>query len=313
MTADNANGLFADALYYLRDCPTVSTRHGKAKATTKPTVWTVRRPWERVLYHPSRKANPYFHVMETVWMFAGRNKVDWLLQFNSGMEQYADDGVVNGAYGHRWRNHFGRDQIFGVIRELKRDRDSRQAVIAMYDPAIDHDPNWRDRPCNTHIYFRVVGHHLDMTVCNRSNDLVWGMCGANIVHMTYLHELVSSALNIPMGHYHVMTNNLHIYEPHWHLFDSPLVYDQYKDQDLFGLPLLGENETDVMELLNECEQFVKYGDEITYKSNWLEKVVKPMYGHYQCRRNGDKDTYDVEETQADDWALAESKWREWHD
>ena len=37
----------------------------------------------------------------------------------------------------------------------------------------------KDVPCNTHAYFAINAEgSLDLTVCNRSNDLVWGCLGA---------------------------------------------------------------------------------------------------------------------------------------
>ena len=213
--AVNVNDWYTSALYTLRDGEIEKTRNGHVRTLQSPQLFTVQNPRERVLFHPKRNANPYLHVMETVWMFAGSNEVDFLLPFSKQMGEYANDGVVNGANGLRWRTHFNRDQIIGTIQELKERPDSRQAVIAMYDPSQDYSPHWKDRPCNTHIYFRVVNGKLDMTVCNRSNDVVWGMCGANAVHMTYLQELVASGIRRPVGRYHVMTNNLHIYEHHW--------------------------------------------------------------------------------------------------
>ena len=227
--ADNVNDLFQDLLYKVRaEGNLQETRNGKAYSMKTPTLFSMRYPDERVLFHPERKANPYFHVMETVWMFAGSKDVEWLQQFNKGIARYADsDGTINGAYGHRWLHHFGVDQIRNAINELNRDPDTRQAVIVMYDPSTDYLPHYNDRPCNTNIYFRKREDRLDMTICNRSNDIVWGACGANAVHMSYLHELVAASTNLRQGTYYVMSNNLHIYEPHWHFLDHPLCVDLY--------------------------------------------------------------------------------------
>jgi thymidylate synthase len=275
----------------------------------RPITFCITNPRGRVLYCHQRKANPYFHVMETVWMFAGSKDATFLTPFNSNMNQYMEpDGTIHGAYGHRWRNHFHRDQILWAIRTLQEDPESRQVVIGMYDPHKDHFLHWKDRPCNTHIYFRIVNGALDMTVCNRSNDVVWGACGANVVHMTYLQELVASGLKIPMGTYWVMSNNIHIYQHHWGLLGNPLPFKYDADP----LPLMGQNESDPWELLQECELFVQYATEHKYKSSWINKVVVPMYEHYQCRLNGDKDSYDTAEVEAEDWRVACDLWREWH-
>jgi hypothetical protein len=181
----------------------------------------------------------------------------------------------------------------------------------MYDTDRDSYAGWKDRPCNTHIYFRLVNGSLDMTVCNRSNDAVWGMCGANAVHMTYLQELVALAIRTPVGRYHVMTNNLHIYDRHWPMLSGPQTFDYYEQDGIEPYPLL-HGEMDYYELLNECAMFVANDVDGYYKSRWINDVVVPMYEHYQCRLNGDKLTYDTNETMATDWRLAENHWREAH-
>ena len=185
-------------------------------------------------------------------------------------------------------------------------------MIGMYDPSIDAHPKWKDRPCNTHIYLRIVSGHLDMTVCNRSNDAVWGMTGANAVHMTYLQEMIACGIGKPVGRYYVMTNNLHIYEHHWPSLASPQTYDYYRENiGVTPYPLM-VGELEVSELMEECERFVGYGAAGDYTSGWINDVVVPMYEHYMCRLNGDKDTYDLMETKATDWRLAEKLWRRWH-
>jgi len=309
--AVNVNDWFSDALWALRaEGVKQDSRNGRVIAIERPMLFTVARPEERVLFNPKRMANPYLHVMETVWMLAGDNEVDFLLTFSKQMEAYANGGVINGAYGHRWRNHFGRDQIKGVVKELTEDLNSRQAVIGMYDPAVDHHRHWNDRPCNTHIYFRADGGELDMTVCNRSNDVVWGMCGANAVHMTYLQELVARALGMEVGFYNVMTNNLHIYEHHWHLLEGPGSYNLYGPK-VKPYPILHEGE-EVRDLLIDCENFVQHQEDWYYRTKWMKDVVLPMHGHYMCRLNGDKDTYDINENKATDWRTAEELWRSWN-
>jgi len=315
--ATNVNDLFEDLLWKIRpqtgESVVEDSRAGVVYTMPTPVVFTMERPMERVLFCPKRKANPYFHVMETVWMLAGEQSVDFLLPFNSNMVSFAeDDGNIHGAYGHRWRNHFDHDQILMVIDRLKADPTTRQAVIAMWDGSNDLFSHYRDRPCNTQLMFRAVDGRLHMSVTNRSNDLVWGACGANAVHMTYLHELVARATGLEQGRYIVFSNNLHIYERHWEMLENPACHDLYQSVEVEPFPILhqGEHHTD---LLKDCEEFIWEGDSKMYRTRWVNEVVVPMYGHYQCRLNGDKHTYDLSETSATDWKAAEQLWRIWHD
>lgn len=160
---------------------------------------------------PVRKANPFFHLAEAMWMLAGREDLDFLLTFNKSFGQYSDDGVkIRGsAYGIRWRSWFGVDQIDKLVAELT-NNESRRAVLTQWDPA-DLNLNSKDVPCNLQTLFIVRNGYLDMTVTNRSNDLVYGMYGSNIVHFTILHQYVAAKLNLPVGVYRQVSNCLHIY------------------------------------------------------------------------------------------------------
>ena len=88
----------------------VQTRNGLALELPMPVITTYTHPEERVLFYKGRDANPYFHLMESLWMLAGRNEVDWISQFNGRINTYSDDGeYFHGAYGFRWREWFTKD------------------------------------------------------------------------------------------------------------------------------------------------------------------------------------------------------------
>lgn len=257
-----------------------NSRNGRVVTLQEPFMLTLKDPTRRIIRCPIRDANPFFHLMETVWMFAGKRDCEWLLQFNKRIGEYANDGVINGAYGWRWFEHWG-NQPLAVAQMLKRDNETRQAVIAMWDPSYDLQPHWKDRPCNTHIYFRVVKGMLDMTVCNRSNDLVWGMFGANIVHLTFLHEFVATAADLPLGKYRVFTNNLHFYRDLYpngeHIWDN-IVQGRESPRDSMNL-VTADN---YRMFRVECEAFIR-GDYKDLGNHWLRWVAQPMKDAYLSR------------------------------
>lgn len=197
------------------------SRNGKVLTVPMPVALLYRNPRERVLFHPERDANPFLHFFESLWMLAGRNDAAYMTRLAQNFAAYSDDGTTfNGAYGFRWREHFAHDQLTLIVQQLRADPSSRRVVLSMWDG--HHDPaaaegGSRDVPCNTHIYFRIVGGLLNMTVCNRSNDLIWGACGANVVHMSYLQEYLAARIGCEVGQYWQISNNLHVYEPHWPL------------------------------------------------------------------------------------------------
>jgi len=249
--------------------------------------------------------------MEAIWMMAGSDQVDWLLQFNSGFGKFAEpDGTVHGAYGYRWRKRWTIDQVLWVINILKTDPTSRRAVIAMWDPLFDLGAHKADLPCNTHIYFCIRDEMLDMTVCCRSNDILWGAYGANAVHMSVLQELIAFELGVPVGMYHQMSNNYHAY------LDLPIVQsfldnppepvEYYQQNRVTEVPLLFKE--DIRMFIEDCEDMV-HGRKPT-RVDFLRCVAEPMRESYLLRKEG---VHMPMEDQSIDWFRAYTEWCERRD
>lgn len=303
----NVPELYAEAIINMKNNGVVeNTRNGPVLAMQGPTILELTDPRRRVLFDEVRDANPFYHVMETIWMLAGGRDITWLEQFNKGIANYCDPGTSywHGAYGYRWRANFGIDQIHAVIRVLQEDPLSRRAVLGMWDPAIDMDSH-NDLPCNTHIYFRATREgELDMLVCNRSNDLVWGALGANVVHMTFLHEMIASAVDMELGTYRVITNNLHIYK---NLKNFDKIMDTWGEMDAYHLhaapvELLAEDEL-YKDLLEDCEQLIDF-ERPKLKTAWGQSVALPMRDSYFNRKSGGTGISHANQIQASDWRIA---------
>ena len=191
------------------------SRNGPVIRMEGPVLLCYNRPTERVLFWPQRDANPFFHLVEAVWMLAGRRDVNTLVKYAKQIGEYSDDGqIFNAPYGYRWRHHFQVDQIALIAERLRENPNCRRQVLSNWDPYQDL-PNQasKDLPCNTQAYFqRGFNGELDITVVNRSNDLVWGCCGANAVHFSFLQEYVAYKIGCPVGKYYQFTNNLHVYK-----------------------------------------------------------------------------------------------------
>jgi hypothetical protein len=213
INARNVNEAYVIGLGYLRAVGEhQDSRVGKVLVAPEPVTTVYRVPSERVLFNVARDANPFFHLFEGLWMLAGRNDVEWIDRYNSTFKQFSDDGVIfNAAYGFRWRKHFDTDQLEDLIKMLRRDPETRRAVISMWDPYADFDSEGKDFPCNLNIAFRINHKRLHMTVFNRSNDMIWGAYGANAVHMSMLHEYMCAMTHNMMGNYYQVSNNMHAY------------------------------------------------------------------------------------------------------
>jgi thymidylate synthase len=214
---------------------TSPSRVGDVRLIPEPVTLTYYEPRQRVLFNQARDCNPFFHLYEAMWMLAGRNDIAPLAYYSSGYPAQVDDGngVANGAYGYRWRKaqyidlssdpSLGEtpynicDQLTVVIDHLKRKPESRRVVLQMWnvkDDLLKIDSS-KDVCCNTAVYFMILNGKLEMTVTNRSNDLIWGSLGANFVHFSFLQEYIANCLGIEVGYYHQFSNNLHSYTSRW--------------------------------------------------------------------------------------------------
>lgn len=293
----NVNQALTDGIWVMKSSGIQEqSRNGPVLVAPGPVLTTYVRPWERVLFNEKRDCNHVFHLVEAIWMLAGRNDVGTLLPFNSQYGKYAeDDGLVWGGYGTRWRVSFGHDQIQRVIALLKKDPESRRAVIQMWAPGADLEVSItkKDVPCNTTMYFDLRGGVLNMTVCNRSNDMLWGAYGANAVHLSMLQELIASALRAPVGKYRQFSNNMHLYT------DLPMVKDFLENppinDDLYGsraspLEMVARDES-WEDFLEDCQHFcVQAGALPTHglKTRFV-RMVDALAMSYRARKAGIRD------------------------
>ncbi len=263
-----------------------TSRAGDVLRIPEPVLVAYERPWERVLFNQARDCNPFFHLLESFWMLRGARDVKTVAWANSRMREFSDDGnVFHGAYGYRWRNHFGFDQLADIIDELRADPGSRRVVLQIWDCRCDLGRRIvsRDKPCNTQAYFAIDNGQLVMTVCNRSNDMIWGMLGANVVHFSFLQEYIAQQVGVPMGRYYQFTNNLHVYTERW----KPEVWEPFH-RDYY---------TSTIETVPMGKTFNR-------------DVVFPMlmaFGWHK-RRDYDRALDRIERVEADDWRFAGTTW-----
>ena len=115
-------------------------------------------------------------------------------------------GQVNSNYGAQWER---RGQLDKVIKMLRRNPNTRQATISIYD-GKEMDQYKYDTPCTYAIQFTVVNDKLNMCVTMRSNDLWYGFCNDQY-QFSMLQMMVAERLNIEVGEYYHYAHNLHLY------------------------------------------------------------------------------------------------------
>ena len=299
------------------------SRNGKVVRYMLPRLFTYTDPCSRVLQHKGRRANPFFHLYEAIWTLTGSNVVTDLAKFAKQVLAYSDDGETwHGAYGNRWRNHFGGDQLATIINSLKSNPADRRLVLQMWDPRSDlqdfkhsfdpkYTPGWmtvpfhKDVPCNTHAYLqtrkvfengesdKVTEILLDLTVMNRSNDIIWGMLGSNYVTFSILLEYIAGMTGLKVGFYHHFTANAHIYLDQ---FPKDLLQGDWHDEEFLDdvvivpaserIPLVTSPEN----FDDECKRFV--ADPLStkrYQNDFFNAIAVPMMHTHNHLKNKELD------------------------
>ena len=343
-----------------------TSRNGPVLMREDPVMVTYTHPKERVLFNQARDANPFLHLYEALWMLAGRNDVAPLAYYAKQFERYSDDGkTLNGAYGNRWRHAKGElihgpfekhgveadwenvDQLRILIDHLKADPNSRRAVLQMWyveDDLLKIGTS-KDVCCNTAVYFSIRTVHfgpalsmrgphipskdisyLDMTVTNRSNDMIWGMLGGDFTTFSFLQEYMAAQIGVEVGRYTQMTNNLHVYENNWKpdewlkWYESTEEWDSQLSRDgdysfvTKSIPLI----KDPAKFDEELPKFVETysGDNperktwVDYSEPFFDKVAQPMMTAFYAYK---KKSYDLalsycKDIIADDWRIAATNW-----
>lgn len=308
----NVNDIFPLGIMYL-NCSGEErqSRNGPTLELMYPTTVRYSCPNERVLFSKERDANPFFHLFESLWMLAGRNDVEFLKEYNKGMAQYSDDGQgFNAAYGQRLRQHFEKDQLHEVIELLRRNPDDRQAVLQIWDVA-DLGKETLDKACNLTIVPRIRHGKLDWTVYNRSNDYVYGMLGANAVHMSVIQEYVASMIGVEVGNYWQVSNCCHAYtdNPVWQrVKDLPIcVEDPYKNGTVKPFKLVSDRSFWDFDLTRWME--CPWADN-NYVDPFFNFVAKPMAIAHRAHKDSNEGLKYVGAIQASDWRLACINWLE---
>lgn len=308
------------------------SRNGPVRLFPGPVTTVYEEPRERVIFYQERDANPFFHLFESLWMLAGRNDVKYVAHFVKRMRTFSDDGkTLHGAYGARWLKWFQQptpdgegfmlqDQLLDTIEALKRDPNSRRQVISMWDGHVDPvvaREGGKDVPCNTHIYVSIgVDGRLDMTLCNRSNDIVWGAYGANAVHFSYLQEFLAAGVGVEVGRLWQMSNNLHAY--HTTLEQVKAIpqlppYNPYAEGLVAPYPLVS---TSIQHWREDLSVFLDVGPTPGLRDPFFRRVAIPMWLAHEAYKQGEGlERYELafqnlSNCHAADWRVAAQEWLE---
>ncbi len=134
------------------------------------------------------------------------------------LEQYRQemlDGILDfeierGNWAYTYHSRMA-EQLPFILRELRRNPDSRRAVIDVRDWRHDAAEGNENPACLQHLQFFIRGGALHLKILFRSNDA----CKATFMNafaLIMLQKRVADELGIAMGSYTHRANSFHCYE-----------------------------------------------------------------------------------------------------
>jgi thymidylate synthase len=171
----------------------------------------ILNPLDNKINTKFRKWNESYAMIEWDWYMSQNRSVEDIKKIAKIWDKmHNGNNIVNSNYGYQWNRN---GQLDYVIEELKRNNNSRRAVISIYDGKEHLDYKF-DTPCTLNITFNIFNNKLNMSVLMRSNDLWYGFCNDQYC-FSNLQKYVSDKLNLNIGTYFHFSNNLHIYNKHF--------------------------------------------------------------------------------------------------
>lgn len=185
------------------------SRDGMVIGEVINAISVIEDPTKNVLLSPIRKLSMRYAIGEFLWYLSGSNKLKEISKYTKNWERFSDDGEnLNSCYGWCIKHKFGFDQYEYVKELLKKDRNTRQAVIHIKEPS--NKPS-KDINCTVCLQFFIRENKLYLTTYMRSCDLWYGF-PYDVFNFCNLQVLLSMELGVELGTYTHICGSLHLYE-----------------------------------------------------------------------------------------------------
>ena len=189
-------------------------------------------PYYPILDFEPRPINWRYFTGELAWYIKAEPQIKFINNFSSFWKTICPDGVANSNYGTLlFKDHpssliesepgiRGVNQLEWAYNCLKKDKDSRQAVVFFNSPYFQYEGN-KDFVCTMYVKFWISKNHLEMKVQMRSNDIFFGLTydapWFSTLHQNMHLELKKLYPELKLGVYYHCADNIHIYERHFEL------------------------------------------------------------------------------------------------
>ena len=187
----------------------ILSRDGDVIGEVINAITVINNPINNILKSDVRKLSMKYAVGELLWYMSANPKLKEIQKYTRGWDRMSDDGVnVNSNYGYCIKEKYGFDQLDYIINELRKNPQSRRAVIHIKEPSNKES---NDVNCTVCLQFFVRNEKLYMTTYMRSNDMWFGF-PYDVFQFTSLQILLSMILELELGTYTHVAGSLHLYK-----------------------------------------------------------------------------------------------------
>lgn len=193
--------------YVLNQGEEIAPRGMKTYEVLNATIEVIK-PWNIPLTLENRTLNQKIGALECLQLVGQISIPEVMTETVKTFERFLDHGIFHGAYGPRIHGNLAK-----IVELLKKDPDSRQAILTIFNSDKDLNVNVKDVPCTLTLQYFIRNNMLHARTSMRSNDLYLGL-PYDFVQFIGLQGAIAKALDIEMGTYTHTVGSLHIYEQH---------------------------------------------------------------------------------------------------
>jgi thymidylate synthase len=228
---------------------------------------------------------------ELCWYLAKSKDLSFIKYYIQKYEKDADGNEISGGYGPRLFDWRERNQFAHVTEVLRTKRDSRKAVIQLFD-AEDLHRGHKSIPCTTTLQFMLRNGALHMFTSMRSNDVFLGL-PHDFFCFTMLQEIMASELGVELGTYKQAVGSLHLYARD--INDTKQFLGEGWQSTTAHMPPMPKGDPwPAIKLLLEAESQIRNSDK---PCDGILTRIDPYWGDLirllqilKCKKNKDSDT-----------------------
>lgn len=214
---------FSEALQskveFINNCDESSPRELKVKEELLANM--AIDPTNCIADFKDRAFNFKYFAGELAWYLNKDRDVNYINQFSNFWQYIVNPGTneINSNYGSLVFN----EQLEWVIEQLRKDPNSRQAIMFFNQPKFQFEGN-KDFVCTMYANFFIRNNKLNMKVQMRSNDVFYGLT-FDAPFFSFLQQSVYLILKdtmpeLKLGTYYHYADNMHFYERHFDLANN---------------------------------------------------------------------------------------------